>query len=148
MLVILTGQSGCGKTTVAVILERKLQHAVRLSSDAVRPEMVEEPRYSEGERLAIYRELLRRAHDLHEAGWNIILDATFNSAELRDRARAIAPSILVWMRCPPGVAQSRHHNKGLDPEIYEEPVDADLVLDTDRLSPEECALRILERLRT
>jgi predicted kinase len=97
--------------------------------------------------MAIYDELLRRAKEFHRSGWNVILDATFNTAELRSKVRAIGPMLTVWMRCPVDVSQKRRHNKGLPPELYEEPTDADLVLDTNKLTPEECALRVTERIR-
>jgi predicted kinase len=147
VLILLTGRSGSGKTAAAAILEFKLPHAVRLSSDAIRPELVEEPRYSDIERMVVYDELLRRAKEFHRAGGNVILDATFNTAELRRKVRAIGPMLTVWMRCPVDVSQKRRHNKGLPPELYEEPTDADLVLDTDKLTPEECAARVTERIR-
>jgi hypothetical protein len=146
VLILMTGRSGSGKTAAAAILELKLPHTVRLSSDAIRPELVEEPRYSDMERLAVYQEMVRRAQELHVAGWNVILDATFNTADLRRKVKAIGPTLVVWMRCPVGISQKRRHNKGLPPELYEEPTDADMVLDTEKLTPEECAARILERV--
>ncbi len=143
MLIILTGQSGGGKTEIAKLLEKKLPESRVLSTDEIRKELIKNPEYTKEERLIVYEEILKRAKELYEESKTVILDATFSTENLRERAKSLGPSFLVWCKCSDEAALSRRHDKGLSLENYEQPENADIILDTENFSPDECAEKIL-----
>lgn len=167
-----TGLPGSGKSTVARLLANKLKlmgiHAYVLSSDNLRRVITPNPKYTEEERDIVYGALVYIAKILTENGVNVIIDATGNRRKYRDHARREMPKFMeVYLRCPLEVCIERETRRGIDsygaprevyakafrgesetvPGIgvpYEEPVNPEVVVDSDKLSPEECAERILK----
>lgn len=169
-----TGLPGSGKSTVAHLLADRLRsmgiHTYVLSSDALRRVMTPNPKYTEDERDMVYGTLVYVAKILTENGVNVIIDATGNRRRYRDRARREIPLFMeAYVRCPLEVCIEREAKRGMDvygaprniyakalsgesktvPGLgvpYEEPVNPEVTVDSDKLSPEECAEKILRVL--
>jgi adenylylsulfate kinase len=153
-----TGRPASGKSTLARALAAELAtrgiHATVVDSDAVRAVITPEPTYSAEERALFYRALAYLAARLAREGVVAVVAATAHASEYRRAAQEMAPHwFLVYARCPLAVAEARDP-KGLyrraraDPHPtlpgvgvpYEEPADADWVVDTDvAVTPEEVA---------
>ncbi len=160
----LTGLPASGKTTLARTLRRKLAEqgveCVILDSDEVRRVLTPNPTYSSEERDRFYRGLVDLAWLLTRYGVNVIIAATATWRTYRQAARQILhPFAEVYVRCPLEVCKKRDP-KGLYARAeareitnlpgvgvpYEEPERPAVVVDTDRLSPEEAAERVLAAL--
>ena len=164
-----TGLPGSGKSVVAKALQEKLrEHDIEaqiLSSDALRMAVTPEPTYTEEERDMFYGILVLVAKHLTEKGINVIIDATGNRRRYREKARKeISHFIEAYLKCPLEVCMERESKrgktfqapkgiykralKGEAPTVpgigapYEEPLHPEVTLNSDRLSPEECAERI------
>jgi len=124
-----------------------------------------QPCYSLEERNIVYGTLIYVASLLTENEVNVVIDATGNLRRYRDDARKkIRRFAEVFLVCPLDVCmkrETRRRNSFYAPrqiytralkgkalnvpgvgQPYEEPQTPDLVLDTTKLSPEECAERI------
>ena len=160
----LTGLPASGKTTLARTLRRKLAEqgveCVILDSDEVRRVLTPNPTYTSEERDRFYRGLVDLAWLLTRYGVNVIIAATATWRAYRQAARQILhPFAEVYVRCPLEVCKQRDP-KGLYARAeageitnlpgvgvpYEEPEHPAVVVDTDRLSPEEAAERVLAAL--
>jgi len=145
-LVIMTGRSAGGKSSVAAALAKRL-NAVVFSTDEVRQELLGKYGYPEKDRekvtAAVYGRLFKLAKKALENGRNVILDGTFWSAALRREARKLAEgSVLVLVECGAKEREKRRFKKGLPEAVYEEPENADVVVDAGSLTPEECAEKV------
>jgi len=114
-LVLVAGTVGSGKSSVARALADRME-AVVLASDVVRKQRARAAgapvRYDERAKGAVYGELLARAEPVVASGRIALLDATFDTAARRRRARVWArargvPAFLVEVRCPEAVARRR-----------------------------------------
>ncbi|HEU5172882.1 MAG TPA: AAA family ATPase, partial [Nitrososphaeraceae archaeon] len=85
MIIIVCGLPGTGKTFLARKLSKKI-NAVLLSTDKIRKEIIQKPKYSLWERALVYNVLFLIAKYLLSAGTNCILDGTFNRKISRDEA--------------------------------------------------------------
>lgn len=171
----ITGLPGSGKSTVAHMLLERLNaqniHAQLVSIDMLRHAVTPKPSYSEEERDMVYTALVFTAKLLTENGVNVIIDATGNRRRYRDEAREqIEKFVEVYLRCPLELCierEKRRKNTHLAPKRiyrkgfagksqtvpgvnvpYEEPKRPEVVIDTDKQSPEESVQRILEVLTT
>lgn len=170
----ITGLPGSGKSTIAHALLIKLNslgfHAQVLSSDALRKVMTPNPKYTEDERDIVYGTLVYIAKLLTDNGVNVIIDATGNRRKYRDRARReIQRFMEAYVRCPIEVCIGREFRRGANsfgapkniymkaftgesrtvPGLgapYEEPLNPEVIVDSDKLNPEECAEKILEAI--
>ncbi|MBI5905270.1 MAG: adenylyl-sulfate kinase [Deltaproteobacteria bacterium] len=160
----LTGLPASGKSTVARALAEALEargvHPAVLESDAVRRVVTPAPTYSPAERDAFYATLGYLARTLAEHGVAVIVDATANRREYRDRARAAIPAFFeVHVKCPPDVCRTRdpkgiyrRGEAGTAPNVpglsapYEPPLRPELTVDGERESPEDAARRIVEAI--
>ncbi|WP_435194401.1 AAA family ATPase [Natronomonas sp. EA1] len=103
MLVVVCGLPGVGKTTVAERVVEQLD-AEMLRTDVVRKELFPDPDYTDEESQAVYDELFSRTRDRLQADEDVVLDATFQEAAKRERARRVAEETgrafeLVYVRC-------------------------------------------------
>jgi len=169
----ITGLPGSGKSTIAQALLSRLKkmenHVQILSTDMLRRVMTPKPSYSEEERENVYATVVFIAKLLNQNGVNVIIDATGNLRRYRDKCRQeLENFILVYAKCPLEVCMEREmrrkstfgapreiYKKGLEgrsstvPGInvpYEEPLDADIVVETNKLTPPECAEKIVEAI--
>jgi len=161
----LTGLPAAGKSTLAAVLARQLAElgvAVQiLGSDELRKVLTPEPTYSPEERDWFYKVMTYIGRLLTENGINVIFAATASRRCYRTGARqAIEKFMEVYVKCPLEVCLARD-TKGIYAkalagqattvpglqEPYEPPDRPEVVVETDRQSPQECANQILDRLR-
>jgi len=170
----ITGLPGSGKSTIARALVRMLEErrikAQIVSSDALRRVMTPNPKYTEEERDIVYGTIVFVSKLLTENGANVIIDATANKKKYRDKARSeITRFIEAYVRCPLELCMEREskrkgrvyhapkaiYKKALTgasktvPGIgvpFEEPVSPEVTVDSDKMSPDECAQKMLETI--
>lgn len=144
-------------------------HAQIVSSDALREVMTPNPSYTEEERDAVYAVIFFVAKLLTKNGVNVIIDATGNRRRYRDVARKkIRCFVEAYIRCPIEICIKREaqrrksfhapkniYKNGLTgksvtvPGIgvpYEEPLHADVIVDSDKLNPKQSAHKIFEAI--
>ncbi len=164
----ITGLPGSGKSTIASAVKQKVPDAEILRMDELRRIVTPEPSYSDTERELVYRALVYAAKTLHDLGHTVIIDATGNKRTWRELARELIPDFLeVYLRCPLELCMEREkkrveaygaprdiYKKGMAgapvPGVqapYEEPVDPELIIDTEKVSPEEAAEKIAALIR-
>ncbi|MEM2882643.1 MAG: adenylyl-sulfate kinase, partial [Candidatus Bathyarchaeia archaeon] len=118
------------------------------------------PTYSQGERDLFYGIMAYIGRLLTDNGVNVIFDATANKRAYRDRARReIGRFMEVYVKCPlrvcmerdakgiyrMGVEGSASNVPGLQAD-YEEPIEPDVVVESDKMDPGACAGAILEAM--
>ncbi len=167
----ITGLPGSGKSTIARALLKALQkrglHAQILSSDMLRRVITPKPTYSKEERDVVYNAIVFVAELLTQNGVNVIIDATGNHRRYRDHARKRIPRFLeAYARCPLDVCVKRETGRkklfhapkevyqkaftgrsATVPEVgasYEEPMDPEVITDSDALDRDECTQKILD----
>jgi adenylylsulfate kinase len=173
-VVWITGLPGSGKSVTAkalrkALLERHVPSQI-LSSDELRKHITPRPTYSQEERDILYNSLGFVASLLARNGINVIIDATGNLRKYRDDCRAmLARFAEVYVRCPLDQCIRREEArvdrwhaprgiyegalKGKAPTVpglgspYEEPLRPEVTVDSDKMSPDECAHVILNKLR-
>ena len=162
----LTGLSGSGKSTIAAEVERALMeravHSYVLDGDNVRHGLCGDLGFSDEDR----RENIRRIGEVTklfaDAGMVVLTSFISPFREDRDRVRSLmgpgrffeiftmCSLELCEERDPKGLYAKARSGKisdftGID-SPYEEPLDAELVLDTGELSVEECVNRVIALL--
>jgi len=162
----LTGLPASGKTAVAEAIIRrveelyeiKIQH---LESDSLRKLLTPDPAYSVAEREWFYDVMVFIGEMLTKNGINIIIDATGNRMAHREKARnSIGKFLEVYIRCPlktcierdpKGIYRLARSGKATSvpgiQEVYEEPASPDLIIDSDKVSPETGAEHVIARLK-
>lgn len=163
----LTGLSAAGKSTIACLLEKFLldqgRHAYRLDGDNIRHGLNRNLGFSAEDRAENIRRIGEVARLFTDAG--VITLASFISPYRRDRdaLRASVPSgdfVEVYVKVSLATAQQRDpkglYKKAMAGEItgftgvddpYEEPMNPEITVDTDRLSPEQSATEIFGYLQ-
>jgi adenylyl-sulfate kinase len=160
-----TGLSGAGKTTLDRLVEAKLRAMGRkvevLDGDIVRTNLCEglgfskEDRERNSRRIGFVSELLSRN------GIVAIAASISPYRAVREEVRAkIGHFIEVYCKCPLDVVIRRDtkgfYRKALEGEIrnftgisdpYEVPLAADVILETDKDTPERCVEKLLEKLK-
>lgn len=169
-----TGPPGSGKSVVSQFLLEKLKeievHAQIVCSDKLRKAITPNPSYSEKERDIVYSAIVFVAKLLVQNGINVIIDATANRQRYRDKARKTIPCFIeAYIRCPlelcvkreaergkPFYAPKSIYKKALTGESstvpgmgapYEEPLHPDVIVDSDKLNPRECAQKIFDSIK-
>lgn len=169
----ITGLPGSGKSTVAQTLLEKLKergiHAQIVSSDMLRKVVTPKAKYTKEERDMVYDAIIFVAELLTRNGVNVVIDATGNRRKYRNHARKkISRFMESYVRCPLEVCIKRESRRGKTfyapkgiykkafmgesatvPGIgvpYEEPLNPEVVVDSDKLNAGQCAERILEVL--
>lgn len=168
----LTGLPGSGKSTIAREVERLFTDAgldfVTLSMDRIRKFVTPDPGYTEEERETVYRSLVFMAQLIVEhSNKNVIIDATGNRRVFRNLARERIPDFAeVYVKCPLETCRSRETSrdsqnveknlyqkaqtgqmKGKMPGVsvpYEEPLDPEVLVESDCVTPRESAEKIME----
>jgi sulfate adenylyltransferase len=171
LAVLFTGLSGSGKSTLAALLacrllERGDRDVTLLDGDVVRRHLSAGLGFSRADRDANVRRIGFVAAQAAGAGGTVVCAPIAPYASVRAQVRAMverrgAGFVLVHVSTPLEVCEGRDR-KGLyakaragvipaftgvsDP--YEEPADADVVVDTSTLSPDAAVRMILGHLRT
>jgi len=118
LIIIICGLPGTGKTFLARKLSKKI-NAVLLSTDKIRKEIIQKPKYSLWERALVYDVLFLISKYLHSAGNNCILDGTFNRKSSRDEAIEKLDSerndiYIIEVICPENIILSRLQSRKKD----------------------------------
>ena len=159
-----TGLSACGKSTIADALAERLQvngyRPQRLDGDVIRQHLWKELGFSKEDRDENIRRVAFLAGLLTSNGIITITSFISPYRELRDHARkTIGNFIEVYVKCPVEVCMERDpkglYLKAIAGEIknftgisdpYEEPINPDLVIESDKDSVEECVNKIIDKL--
>jgi len=162
----LTGLPASGKTAVAEGIIRRLEELYELKvqhleSDALRKVLTPEPSYSVSEREWFYDVIVFLGDMLTKHGINIIIDATGNRTAHREKARnSIGKFLEVYIRCPlntcmerdpKGIYRLAQSGKATSvpgiQDVYEEPASPDLIIDSDKVSPETGAEHVIANIK-
>ena len=159
-----TGLSGAGKTTIAHGLERALRErglkVEVLDGDVDRTHLSKGLGYSKEDRDTHIRRVGFVCHLLARNGVAAIAAAISPFRDIRDEVRAQNGDFVeVYVKCPLEVLQQRDvkglYAKALRGEIpnftgvsdpYEEPLDPEVVLETDRETEEESLAKVVAKL--
>ena len=166
LVVWLTGLSGSGKTTIAIEVEKRLfarqVPVYRLDGDSLRQGLNADLGFSHADRKENIRRVGEVARLFQDAG--LILLASFISPQqsMRAFARSLVPEstfIEVYVQASLETCIQRDHKgnykralagkiqnyTGIDQE-YEEPLNPELVLNTEQLSVSACAARVVDEI--
>ena len=162
----LTGLSGAGKSTLARALEHALRdrqrHVEVLDGDEVRENLSKGLGFSKEDRDTNIRRIAYVAKLVSRSGGVAITAAISPYRAIRDEARAqIGPFVEVYVRCPLDVLIKRDtkglYARALRGEIgqftgvsdpYEEPLAAEVVVETDVESIDESTRKVLNKLES
>lgn len=159
-----TGLAGSGKSTVATVVEAMLRErdlpVENLDADEVRQNLSPNLGFSLEARDENTKRLAWMGKILSRNGVNVVIAAVATMRKFRDRAREMVPHFVeVYVKCPLEVCQERDP-KGLYArrarnEIndvdgidipYEEPLNAEVVVDTSVMDIEESAKMVIAKL--
>ena len=159
-----TGLAGSGKSTVATVVQMMLAERglpiENLDADEVRQNLSPNLGFSLEARDENTKRLAWMGKMLSKHGVVVVIAAVATLRKFRDRAREMCPHFVeVYVKCPLEVCQERDP-KGLYArrargEIndvdgidipYEEPLNAEVVIDTSVLDIEESARQVIARL--
>lgn len=171
----ITGLPGSGKTVIAEkvrnVLEEEDGCEVKvLELDEIRRFITPQPSYSNGERELVYASLLYMAILLLESGKPVIIDATANRRRYRERARVTLQNFAeVYVKCSLDICMSRERQRkakyspadiymraienGAEARVpgvnvpYEEPLNPEVVVDSETMSVDACAVKVVEFVR-
>jgi adenylylsulfate kinase len=167
-----TGLPGSGKTGIAqnvrtLLEDRGITNVKVLELDEMRKFITPQPTYSDEEREIVYASLVYIAKLLVECGMPVIIDATANRRKYRERARETLPNFAeVYVKCsldtcmkrewrrtakhaPAGIYKKSMEQGATVPGVnvpYEEPLNPEVVVDSETMSVKKCAVRIVEFL--
>ena len=170
LVVWFTGLSGAGKSTIAAAVERRLNEAGKavywLDGDSVRRGLCRDLGFTPQERDENIRRVAEVAALFKDAGLITLVSCISPFARMREFARERAGAdrfALVYVKADVATCMKRDpkglYRKALEGAIpdftgisspYEEPADADLVLDTARQSVAECVdavVSLVQRLQ-
>ena len=159
-----TGLSGSGKSTLAELLVAVLEERGRryelLDGDVVRTNLSKGLGFSKEDRDTNILRIGWVAERLTYHGAAVIVSAISPYRAIRDQVRARIPRFVeVFVSCPVEVCAQRDvkglYEKAFRGEItgftgvddpYEPPEHPEVVVETDRLTPEECLAQVVARL--
>ena len=159
-----TGVPASGKTTIAMEVELRLKDrgikVENLDSDKVRANISPNLGYTLEARDENTKRLAFLSNILCRNGVCTLVAAVSSLRNFRDRARGMIDNFVeVWVRCPLEECQ-RRDPKGLYARAergevndiaglhqpYQEPANADVILDTLGTTPQECAIEVIDKL--
>jgi len=159
-----TGLSGSGKSTIARILDKKLKLAGRkveiLDGDVVRTNLSKGLGFSKEDRDTNIKRIGFVCHLLTRNEVIAIAAAISPYREIRDFNRSLIGNFVeVYTKCPLDTCIERDvkglYKKAIAGEIkgftgvddpYEEPLKAEVVVETDKETPEQSAEKVLKKL--
>ena len=159
-----TGLPCSGKSTVgervAAILKEKGRRAELLDGDAVRQQLTRDLGFSKKDRDENIRRITYVAKLLSRNGVAALTAFISPYREMRDRARKETTNFVeVYTKCPVEVCAKRDvkgmYEKAIRGEIkeftgvsdpYEEPLNAEIVLETDKETIDESVAKVVKRL--
>lgn len=162
-----TGLSASGKSTTAHVVEHELFargfQAYTLDGDNVRHGLSADLGFSPADRAEHLRRIGELAKLMHGAGMIVLCAFISPTRASRQKVRELLPEgafLEVFCKCPLEICEQRDpkgfYARALKGEIknytgvsaaYEEPLEAELVLDTAIDPPEVCAVRVIEMLQ-
>lgn len=161
----MTGLPCSGKTTLALRLKEELNklgfRAVHLDADVIRQHLNSDLGFSLKDRRENIRRIACVAKLFNENGNLVITSFVCPTEELRALAKEIVPNFcLVFIKCTLDTCKKRDvkgmYRKAMAGQIkeftgisspFEEPKEADIIVDTDRNSIDHCIKEILERFK-
>ena len=165
-VVWLTGWSGSGKSTIGEELKKKLYEngipfVQILDGDVVRQDLTRDLGFSKGDRDENIRRITFVAELLSKNGVATIVSFISPYISLRDRAREKCNNFVeVYVKCDKEKLIERDakglYKKALSGEIknftgisdpYEEPLNPEVVVETDKESVEQSVSKILDKLK-
>ena len=157
---LLTGLPGAGKTTTAFGVERALfdrgNSAMVLDGQNMRMGLSVDLGFSSEDRSENLRRTSETARIVNNAGWICVLALVAPKEDVREKARQVIGDerfFVVHLDAPDELCAERHKQESVETNIeestfeYQKPAHADLVLDTEKQSPEECVNAIIEMLQ-
>jgi len=156
----ITGLPGSGKSTVADAVKQRCPDFIILRMDELRKVVTPVPTFSDNERDMVYRCLVYLAKTLSDLGHDVIIDATGNLRRWREFAREMIPLFAeVYLKCSLEKCaereKQRKDTRGAPRDIYEkgkagwpvpgvhvpyeEPLNPNLTIDTEKFSAAEAA---------
>lgn len=165
ILLWLTGLSGSGKSTVATMLEQKLNDDGKLTylldGDNVRHGLNSDLGFSKEDRIENIRRIAELSKLFVDAG--IITIATFISPFIEERVKVKnlleSDFVEIYVDCPLEICEKRDpkgiYKKARNGQIkdftgidspYEKPINPDIVIHTEENSLEECVDKIMDYL--
>jgi adenylyl-sulfate kinase len=161
----LTGLPSAGKTTLASLLgnklrERGIPRLEILDGDVVRMNLCKDLGFSREDRMTNIRRIAFVSQLLTRHGVIVIVAAISPYRESRDHARReIKEFVEVFVKCPMDVLIERdvkgHYKKALAGNLphftgvsdpYEEPLQPDILVETDKETPEASAAKVIDVL--
>lgn len=173
----ITGLPGSGKSTVAAELKKNLKNVEYLRLDEIRKKYISDPQFSDKERELVYSKFIEEGLSKIQEGRNVIFDATAHKLKWRAIARSKINNFLeVYIRCPVELCMDRESKRsgglvtadlykrslerkrtgeqfgGLGEVVgvdvpYEENENAEVLIDSGKLKPEEAADIILGEIK-
>jgi len=161
-----TGLSGSGKSTVANLLEKRLhaagRHTILLDGDNIRHGLNRDLGFSEADRVENLRRVSEVAKLMVDAGLIVLVSFISPYRSERRAARELfAPGEFVEVHVSTPMEEcERRDVKGLYAKArrgelknftgidspYEAPENAEIVIDTSKEAPEECALQVMRHI--
>jgi adenylylsulfate kinase len=137
-VVWITGLPGSGKSSIASLLT---MDAIILDADNVRHGLNRDLGFSEADRSENIRRISEVARLIYDNGHNVVVAAISPFEADRQKARALFPPgdfVEVYLDCPVDVCKARGKPDHYFDVRYEVPSNPEVVLDTSKLSVEEC----------
>jgi len=159
-----TGVPAAGKSTIAKEVEKILRSrglkVENLDADEVRQNLSPDLKWSKADRDLNTKRLTFMAKLLSRNGVAVLIAAAASYREFRDRARRELDNFVeVWVKCsleeckrrdPKGLYARGERGEVNDIEgwhqPYEEPLNPELVLETEKYSVDECVAQVIAKL--